>query len=267
MEGSVGNLLNKMMPPIRLPSPKEIAQLDQLEERKPEPELPEPPGDVFDILATWTAPTTSRRHRRQKSRNGVVGRTDALQLQRARATTMWMDILESCGESSGLFAKVLAETAQEGFPFVEELRRSLQDVLETKSAATLSKRASVVACFQRWAIVTDGRHSFPPREPEVYKYLTHLEEHKAAPTKAASFPEAVNLAGELLEFKTDAIQSSLRIKGSAKKGSKRKRMTKKARPLKAMELKAFEVGVSRAGNAVDQYFCGVVCDMVHRRLR
>ena len=166
MEGSVVDLVAIMMPPVRFPSLQEMAKLDQLEERAPEPEPPAPHSDVFDILSIWMATTTSRRRRRQKRRKGVIGCKGVLQLQRVRATTMWMDILESCGEASGLFKKVLAETAQEGLPFVEELRRSLQDVLETKSAATLSKRASVVACFQRWAFVTYGRLSFPPREPE-----------------------------------------------------------------------------------------------------
>ena len=147
-----------------------------------------------------------------------------------------------------------------GGSLVEEsvIRSTFQDAMAVKATATLVKRSAAIWSFATWAL-SDGFES-PLRATEllVYKYMCHLRESKAAPTKATVFLESWRFihAAAQLEFAIPAELPSARVVGAAKAMALKKRVLKQAAPLSASMVEALEDIVLNGGITHERIIAG-----------
>ena len=107
---------------------------------------------------------------------------------RRDAMRKWCEILEEMGSHCGFGRKVFSEGLT-----VED---ALEDVVATRTAATLLARASAINAYRAGA-KGKGSSPWPLTEQAAYAYVTDLKESNAPATKASSFFKAVLMSGFL----------------------------------------------------------------------
>jgi hypothetical protein len=131
---------------------------------------------------------------------------------RQRSLVFWRIVIEEDLEASttglillGLCLKPNSEA---------EIANSLSNTFAGKSTATLYKRGTTLMAWLRWCHLESIKRPLSFAEDEVYHYLQQMQHSGAAPTKAASFRQALNFAVHIVGLNTAGpALSSPRIAG------------------------------------------------------
>lgn len=128
----------------------------------------------------------------------------------------------------------------------------LDAVFAVKSPGTLYRRLSSLQSFEQWCSENFGEHWLLVSEMRVWQYTQWLKKTNAAPTKAASFLEALRFAWFLLGVHgADEAQHSLRVKGI----SAQMKSTKK--PWRPADLLSLEEVVQLHGILEGEHYCTI----------
>ena len=162
--------------------------------------------------------------------------------RRERAIELWHRVLNVAGVCSALNRQLHDPDEPLSGEAIDEV---IRDVFAKKSTATLMQRAYHLLAYARWAIPVGKGNAFPITEQQVYDYLRHLRDVKAAPTRAASFLSSVTLAQHLIGLEVMDDFRSARVEGAAARAWMEKRVRRPRDALTASVLAALEDMVVR----------------------
>lgn len=187
--------------------------------------------------------------------------------ERAVAMSRWKLLIEenTAGSRLGrLLARLHAEKAEQDL-----IDKSVSDSLECKASSTLMQRSGSILLYSRWLKTKPLMPVWIPiSEPLVYMYLTMLKENKAAATKSARFPEALNFAGGTIgaDGVADVVEST-RCSGSAVAQFKTKQPHRQMDPYTVPQVEALEKGVFTLKAIQDRVHSGNVAVLINIRGR
>ena len=177
------------------------------------------------------------------------------------AVEKWQLLLIKAGEATELWHQCSGNA--------DALRKAIGQCLELKAASTAQKRAGAVLLYVQWASQS-GKAPFPLREATVNAYLEHAS--FAAPTRGASFLEALAFAKGLFNLKGVDDVFTARNRGLATRGIQKKRRRVQRTPMTCAALELCEAEIAKgleATSLTDQEFVilGLLLFRVHARLR
>ena len=222
------------------------------------PKLPSVPSIVepvriTDPLLTPRRPVVSFLLRKLRS----IDIPDKRDSMKVRAMNRWRIIIEQDLGASQV-GRQLTEYIEDGK--AESLIIStLEDVLGTKSVATLMKRSSSILRFLQW-----GRSCTPSLvsplgfdEAACYRYVDHLRTIGAGASAAKNFREALNFLKYVLGMpQVEAAITSSRLKGACSKQLATKRPLKQAPPLTVVQVRILHHVVCNAPDNRDRCKAG-----------
>ena len=130
------------------------------------------------------------------------------------AVSKWVSVISACllaSETGRLIINLGSVEAQK-----EGMRRIIQSIIGTRSAKTACTRANSMLAFMRWAYEEFPDLVQPFEEDRVWKYLCHLQDTGAAPTKGSSFISACRYSHFVFGFEClSQVHKSQRIQGVA----------------------------------------------------
>ena len=149
---------------------------------------------------------------------GVVKKIDDVPMmedrdsQRRRAIEGWWNMLSFSLVASAIGSKVTVEATAD--TVLECAHNILSAVFAVKSPGTLLRRLYSIQAFELWCADNLKEHWLPVTELKAWRYVCHLKDSSAAPTKASSFIEALRFAWFLLGAEgAGEAECSLRVKG------------------------------------------------------
>ena len=107
---------------------------------------------------------------------------------------------------------------------------------------------------------------FPPTEEQAWRYVQMLIDVNAPATRAMSFVEALEMAGEMLGFDVKEISKSQRIRGAVLQSYDRKAPATQCRELPMAALAVLERATEQ-GCAEDRVAAGFFAFLTHARSR
>ena len=128
------------------------------------------------------------------------------------AVSKWVTIVSSCllaSETGRLIINLGNLEAQK-----EGARRIVQSIIGTRSPRTASSRANSLLGFMRWAHDEFSDMVNPFEEEKVWKYLCHLQDSRAAPTRGSNFLSSCRYAHFIFGFEClGGVCQSRRVQG------------------------------------------------------
>ena len=187
---------------------------------------------------------------------GEPGRSD--EADQEIALEVWADLVGRMGEASDLFI-LMAGDAQNA-------RQSFKAAFYGKPATTLSKRASALGLYRRWAD-TENIKPWPVTEEVAFKYVRYLIGSRAPPTRAQSFREALGFAKGFVGLKgVDQVLTSRRVTGSVQEALDARVERIQRDPLTVEMVKLLEAAMMQRTGA-DLVVLGFILFCLHGRAR
>ena len=154
------------------------------------------------LEATLTA--VQKEAKRRKLCSEAVSSLDE---DRRKQLSQWLSFVQMNPAASQV-GQQLTEAIEKEDPEAEAMC-ILKDVFGKKATNTLKQRASGMQSFIDWASDETEEQLWPISEPLLYRYLRHLDESRAAPTKATTVLNAVSFAYYVVGLKDseDAVTS------------------------------------------------------------
>ena len=196
-----------------------------------------------------------------------VSYVDERKQKRARALTLWWDLLATIPGASEIGRKTLAEAGQED---ISSYGREILDAcFGLKSPGTLLKRYYSMKNFHVWCLEFKAEEWLPMTEKLAWEYVRWLKATSAPATKATSFLESCRFCWFVIGVDgTNTVESSFRVKGVANQMRAAKRPWRPADLLTVAEvLKLHEVLESEDRHVVDRLFCGHMLHLLYGRAR
>ena len=181
-----------------------------------------------------------------------------------KALSRWRWIVESTDpKDCRVHAQLLDTQDPEG------ARELLDNVFSSKATGTMEKRAGSIISFLRWSATANvPLPAIPFREEVVYRYVEHLRESGAAPTRSSSFMEAIPFTTELLGIQwAQSTLSSSRVLGSTWRSMEAKQPTKQAPAFSVKATVLLEQVTTLAPSIEDRVIAGNICFTIHTRMR
>ncbi len=181
-----------------------------------------------------------------------VSYVDERKLKRARAITLWWDMLSTIPEASEIGRKTLAEARQDE---VSAYGREILDAcFGLKSPGTLLKRYYSMKSFHTWCIEFKTEQWLPMTETLAWEYVRWLKATSAPATKASSFLESCRFCWFVVGVDgANTVESSFRVKGVSNQMRAAKRPWRPADLLTVAEVlklhEDFRVGRSTCGGS------------------
>ena len=168
---------------------------------------PSLPRSSAPIPPPTPPPLVERPTKRPRVRAQQAGEADDPD-DKAREVALesWAHLVTSMGESSELFVQMSRDgsTAEETF----------HAAFYGKPATTLGKRAAALGLYLRWASAHQVA-PWPLKEEAAFRYVRYLVAHRAPPTRAQSFREALGFAkGYVGLAGVDPVLASRRVVGA-----------------------------------------------------
>ena len=177
-------------------------------------------------------------------------RTDALEA--------WANLVSTMEGASTLFLQMAASqtTAEETF----------KAAFYGKPASTLGKRATALGLYLRWT-AAQQIPPWPVTEDVAFLYVRHLVAHRAPPTRAQSFREALGFAKGYVGLQgVEAVLSSRRVVGAVQEALDSRAERVQRDTLKVLMVKFLESAIA-GGPTEYQVLVGFLLFCVHARAR
>ena len=204
---------------------------------------------------------------------GVVKKLDDVPMQqdrdaqRRKAVECWWNMIAFSLVASAVGLKVSVEARVDNvFECACEI---LNAVFAVKSPGTLMRRLYSIQAFELWCIDHFHEHWIPVTEYKAWKYVTHLKDSGAAPTKASSFVEALRFSWYLLGVEgAGEAEKSLRIRGISSQMRAGKKPWRPADLLRLEEVLQLHAVLNNQEKPLgDRIFAGHVLHLLYSRSR
>ena len=200
-------------------------------------QIPPVPKDVPSPMAGYVFPEQTNATAR--SRLKTVKELPSEDCLRDRAVLKFRMLIEMDLEATEVGTQMLSMLVT--MAEVEDVCSLLQDVFNSKSTATLTKRSNALIKYVLWAKAANLHRPMLMEEPQIYQYLNFSRRAGCAPTMPSSFVQAVSFFGHMVgsQGAKHAAQSS-RIRGLCDAEFVKKKPLKQARPLTVAEVMILE---------------------------
>ena len=196
-----------------------------------------------------------------------LGYADKMALIRERALSKLLVVVEYSLEASSTGRRI-AELGG-GQSNRTDAFSVIDAVVGLRSPNTVTKRANSLLGFLAWISQTrdDGQNPF--REEVVWRYLRHLRETGAAPTKGESVMSAVRFARYILGFESlDSAVNSRRLIGICELMAAGKRILRQARVLHVSQvLQLHRLRCDQNMHLCDRAICAYILLALYGRCR
>ena len=196
-----------------------------------------------------------------------VGYMDKLALVRERALSKLLVVVESCCDASSTGQHIMAMNC--GNPSRSDAFGILDAVVGLRSPYTITKRANSLMSFLQWFSKSPEPGQSPFTEEVIWRYLSHLKDSGAPPTKGESFMSAARFARYVLGFDSlDTAINSRRLVGICELMAAGKRILKQAKVLQVSQvLKLHHLLRDPEAHVCDRAICAYMLLALYGRCR
>ena len=193
--------------------------------------------------------------------------SESRERQRLKAVEGWWTLLKTNRSANVVGQKVLREANWLNEDAYAE--RIIDATFAVKAPGTINKRLYAIQSYENWCREVLGKCWQPVEETDAWRYVLHLQDSKAPPTKATTFLEGIRFCWHLLGVQgADVTEQSLRVRGVAVQQKAQKKPWRPADTLRVEEVRALHAILQNSdAEACDRLMSGHFLHMLYSRSR